>query len=120
MSTTYQDFLQKYPAYESTRAIDTLRASDYSRLDRLGQVYLDYTGGGLYADSQVRQHQEILRGLLWLVAAVTVQFMLGILVEHVECEHFGRVHPPSWRVDVVLAGNLFSASPAGIAHARAG
>ncbi len=59
---TYQDFLVKYPAYASTRAIDDLRASDYSRLDRLGQVYLDYTGGGLYADSQVRKHQEILLG----------------------------------------------------------
>ncbi len=53
-------FLQKYPTYETTRHIDELRASDYSRLDRAGQIYLDYTGGGLYADSQVRKHQEIL------------------------------------------------------------
>lgn len=60
MDKPYSDFLQKYPSYESTRNIDALRASDYSRLDRTGQVYLDYTGGGLYADSQVRRHQEIL------------------------------------------------------------
>jgi len=53
-------FLQKYPTYETTRHIDELRASDYSRLDRSGQIYLDYTGGGLYADSQVRKHQELL------------------------------------------------------------
>lgn len=60
MDKTYCDFLQKYPTYESTHPIDELRASDYSRLDRAGQVYLDYTGGGLYADSQVRKHQDIL------------------------------------------------------------
>lgn len=60
MDKTYSAFLQKYPGYESTSSLDQLRASDYSRLDRAGQVYLDYTGGGLYADSQVRKHQEIL------------------------------------------------------------
>jgi selenocysteine lyase/cysteine desulfurase len=60
MPKTYADFLQKYPNYESTRKIDELRASDYARLDRAGQVYLDYTGGGLYAESQVRKHQQIL------------------------------------------------------------
>ena len=34
--------------------LDDLRATDYERLDRLGHVYLDYTGGGLYAMSQIR------------------------------------------------------------------
>jgi selenocysteine lyase/cysteine desulfurase len=62
MDKTYSAFLQKYPGYESTRSLDQLRVNDYSRLDRTGQVYLDYTGGGLYADSQVRKHQEILLG----------------------------------------------------------
>jgi len=60
MDHSYSAFLQKYPTYETTREIDELRAHDYGRLDRTGQVYLDYTGGGLYADSQVRKHQEIL------------------------------------------------------------
>jgi molybdenum cofactor sulfurtransferase len=62
MPGTYQDFLAKYPDYASTQKLDALRASDYSRLDRTGQVYLDYTGGGLYADSQVQKHQQILLG----------------------------------------------------------
>ena len=31
------------------------------RLDSGEHVYLDYTGGGLYADIQLRQHQELLR-----------------------------------------------------------
>jgi molybdenum cofactor sulfurtransferase len=60
MDTTSADFLKKYPTYAATAKIDELRAQDYSRLDRAGQVYLDYTGGGLYAESQVRQHQQIL------------------------------------------------------------
>lgn len=60
MDKTFSAFMQKYPTYESTHNIDELRASDYARLDRTGQIYLDYTGGGLYADSQVRKHQETL------------------------------------------------------------
>lgn len=53
---SYSDFLQRYPAYAQTHALDVLRDREYARLDRLGHVYLDYTGGGLYAESQVREH----------------------------------------------------------------
>ncbi len=56
----YSEFVQKYPAYDQTHDIDELRERDYSRLDRLGQIYLDYTGGGLYAESQLRAHQKLL------------------------------------------------------------
>ena len=48
------------PEYAATRSLDDLRAADYSRLDRLGHVYLDYTGGGLYAESQIRAHADLL------------------------------------------------------------
>jgi selenocysteine lyase/cysteine desulfurase len=41
--------------------MDDLRASDYARLDARGEVYLDYCGGGLYATSQVAEHQRLLR-----------------------------------------------------------
>jgi len=54
-------FLQAYPTYPSTESLDRLRASDYARLDANEHVYLDYTGGGLYAESQIRAHQELLR-----------------------------------------------------------
>ncbi len=40
--------------------LDELRTTDSARLDRAGQVYLDYTGGGLYADSQLREHLDLL------------------------------------------------------------
>jgi molybdenum cofactor sulfurtransferase len=53
-------FRHDYPAFEGTRALDDQRASEYARLDTLGQVYLDYTGGGLYAESQLREHMALL------------------------------------------------------------
>ena len=56
----YAEFVQKYPAYDKTHDLDELRERDYARLDRLGQIYLDYTGGGLYAESQVAAHQKVL------------------------------------------------------------
>jgi len=43
-----------------TSALDDLRAAEYGRLDAQGIVYLDYTGGGLHADSQVRDHAALL------------------------------------------------------------
>ena len=49
-----------HPAYEETAALDELRRSDFARLDRGGHVYLDYTGGGLYAQSQLREHMRLL------------------------------------------------------------
>jgi len=60
MDVSYADFLKKYPGYESTANIDKLRAEDYGRLDRAEHIYLDYTGGGIYAESQVKKHQKIL------------------------------------------------------------
>jgi hypothetical protein len=44
-----------------TAVLDGLRRSDYARLDANGQVYLDYTGAGLYADSQLSEHVELPR-----------------------------------------------------------
>ncbi len=61
MSTSqYETFLAHYPTYASTAAIDDLRSTSYSRIDRMGQIYLDYTGGGLYADSQIATEQKML------------------------------------------------------------
>lgn len=56
----YSQFLANYSTYPTTQSLDALRAIDYARLDRQQQVYLDYTGGGLYAESQIRQHQALL------------------------------------------------------------
>lgn len=55
-------FLRGAPAYAETSSIDALRDAEYGRLDELGHTYLDYTGGGLYAEGQVRAHHELLQG----------------------------------------------------------
>ena len=43
-------FRQSYPAFEST-----------SLLDEQGHLYLDYTGGSLYAESQLPSSEEVMR-----------------------------------------------------------
>ena len=53
-------FLERFPGYADTARLDELRATEYHRLDVTGDVYLDYTGGSLYAESQVRKHAELL------------------------------------------------------------
>ncbi len=47
MREAEQAFRQAYPAFAITSTLDDLRASEYARLDDVGQIYLDYTGGGL-------------------------------------------------------------------------
>jgi molybdenum cofactor sulfurtransferase len=49
------------PTLPETAVLDELRRTDFGRLDAGGHVYLDYTGAGLYADSQLRDHLELLR-----------------------------------------------------------
>jgi molybdenum cofactor sulfurtransferase len=53
-------FLKAYPEFPITHAVDHLRLAEYARLDVNSQVYLDYTGGGLYAESQVQRHHRLL------------------------------------------------------------
>jgi selenocysteine lyase/cysteine desulfurase len=38
-----------------------LRRREFSRLDRVGEAYLDWTGTALYAESQIRAHEAMLR-----------------------------------------------------------
>jgi molybdenum cofactor sulfurtransferase len=56
----FDDFLKAFPDYQGTGRIDALRSSEYRRLDAQHHVYLDYTGGGLHAESQVREHTALL------------------------------------------------------------
>lgn len=39
---------------------EQIRASEFARLDESGHVYLDYTGSGLYAASQLRRQEDFL------------------------------------------------------------
>jgi selenocysteine lyase/cysteine desulfurase len=57
----YSDFIARYPGYVKTALLDKLREIEYRRLDERHQVYLDYTGASLYAESQLQKHFEMLR-----------------------------------------------------------
>src|SRR6516165_3534189 len=61
LETAEAAFRLEHPRYADTAVLDELRASDLARLDRGGHVYLDYTGGGLFAESQLREHVELLQ-----------------------------------------------------------
>lgn len=54
-------FVERYPGFADTAILDDLRRTEYARLDASGHVYLDYTGAGLYAESQLAEHFELLR-----------------------------------------------------------
>lgn len=55
------EYLQGCPTLPHADLMADLRRREFSRLDEKGQIYLDYTGGGLYAESQLARHMELLR-----------------------------------------------------------
>ena len=55
------DFSAAHPAYDPQGTFAELRRTDYHRLDATHQIYLDYTGGGLHAASQIEAHTALLR-----------------------------------------------------------
>ncbi len=55
-----REFELRHPGYVDPTGLDRMRERDYGRLDRSGDVYLDYTGGGLYSESQLRAHTRLL------------------------------------------------------------
>lgn len=61
LGSAYRAFIDAHPDYVDTARLDTLRASDFRRLDLDAHVYLDYTGAGLYGAEQIRQHAALLR-----------------------------------------------------------
>ncbi len=62
VAEAFSAFLKEYPEYSDTAIMDELREKEYSRLDEGRHIYLDYTGGGIYGDSQIRDHMEFLLG----------------------------------------------------------
>lgn len=59
--SAYGDFLEHYPTYRQTALLDEWRRTEYGRLDKQRQIYLDYTGGGLYGSSQLQRHMALLQ-----------------------------------------------------------
>ncbi|KAH9846482.1 PLP-dependent transferase [Lenzites betulinus] len=61
----YKAFLKEFPQYQLTWMLDVLRRSDFSRLDRSGETYVDYMGASIYPESLIRVcHGFLLRNLL--------------------------------------------------------
>jgi selenocysteine lyase/cysteine desulfurase len=52
-------FLDAYPGYAATSALDELRAKEYPALAT--HTYLDFTAANLYASSQIATHLELLQ-----------------------------------------------------------
>ena len=65
MTAALTGFQRCYPAYAGTTVLDAMRATDYTRLDAAGHIYLDYTGGALYAESQLDRHRDLLAGAVF-------------------------------------------------------
>jgi selenocysteine lyase/cysteine desulfurase len=60
LDSALAQFVRDCPAFARTGAIDLLRAREFRRVDDSHSVYLDYTGGSLYAEAQVRRHMDLL------------------------------------------------------------
>lgn len=60
VSAAYKSFLRQYPQFQLTWIVDALRRSDFSRLDRSNETYVDYMGGSLYPESLIQVHTEFL------------------------------------------------------------
>lgn len=55
------EFLARFADFDPDGTLAALRRTEYGRLDEHGHVYLDYTGGGQYAASQIAAHAELLQ-----------------------------------------------------------
>lgn len=60
-ATAHKDFLKMYPQYQLTWMVEALRRSDFGRLDRNGETYVDYMGASLYPESLIRVHTHFLQ-----------------------------------------------------------
>lgn len=59
-AAAYSTFVRAYPEYQNTWIVDTLRRTDFSRFDRLGETYVDYMGGSQHPECLVRAHSDFL------------------------------------------------------------
>ena len=56
-----RDLLAAHATFDPSGTFAEMRRSEYGRLDAEGHVYLDHTGGGLPASSQIEEHARLLR-----------------------------------------------------------
>jgi hypothetical protein len=56
----YAAFIERYPVYKETSVLDRLRKSEFGRLEKAKEVYVDYMGGCLWPKGLVDDHASIL------------------------------------------------------------
>jgi len=122
-------FQRAYPAYEGTLHLDELRAREYARLDAQGQVYLDYTGGGLFAECQLREYAALLQsGVFGNPHSVNPTSRAATaLIEHARQAVLAFFNAPADEYAVVFTANASAALklvgeayPVSAAYSRAG
>ena len=55
-------FTTPHPVHEAEAGFAALRRREFARLDARRHVYLDYTGAGLYPESLIKRHSDLLLG----------------------------------------------------------
>ena len=103
-------FIASHPGYDA-ETIAMLRASEYARFDATSATYLDHTGAGVYAASQVARHHEVLASGVFgnphshnpsaLASTALVERARTAVLEHLNAD------PAEY--DVVFTGNASGA-----------
>jgi hypothetical protein len=61
----FSTFQTKYPQYIQSTSLDILRKTEFSRLKKANEVYVDYMGGCLWPECLVAAHSAILQAGLF-------------------------------------------------------
>jgi molybdenum cofactor sulfurtransferase len=61
----FSTFRTNYPQYDRTTSLDILRKTEFGRMEKASEVYVDYMGGGLWPECLVTAHSAILRAGLF-------------------------------------------------------
>ncbi len=99
-------FVTAHPGYDAP-AIAGLRAREYARLDATGATYLDHTGAGLYAASQLERHHALLAsGVFGNPHSHNPSALASTgLVEHARAAVLEHLNGDPAEYDVVFTGN---------------
>jgi molybdenum cofactor sulfurtransferase len=125
LATAQDAFLAAVPAYRETALLDDLRRSEYGRLDAHGDVYLDYTGGSLYAASQLEEHLRLLSGAVYgnphsvnptsSAATVLVERARAAVLRHFAAseDEYACIFTPNATGALRLVGEAYPFAPGG-------
>lgn len=110
-AAAFAEFSARFPGYAATARLDELRAREYHRIDDTGSLYLDWAGAGLFADVQLRQHAELLRGsVLGNPQAESPSSLASSeLVERVRAQVLATFHASPDEYTVVFTANASAA-----------